>query len=143
MSFTKNDNVTRDVVNQLQSNYQWINDNAPRGRFYGDERIIPDVKSVIACGRVVLHKNKNQDNAQASVQFGKAFAADCRPHVTTGIISTSRKDVFVIIGGPGGFLAPTASGFTLKLVVLEENRDTDKDFWIAWHAYGYNTGEIV
>lgn len=146
VKFTKDDPVTLDTMNQVQANYQYIHDNAPRGRFFGDEFNVPvteNSRAVIICGRTLLQKNRNQDNAQASVQFGRAFAPECRPHVTTGIISTTRKDVFAVLGGAGGLEYPAASGFYIKLVVLEDNQDTDKDFWIAWHAFGFNTVEIA
>lgn len=138
VSFERNDIVTIDALDQLQANNQWIHDNTPRGRFYrGDTHL--DVRSVIIGGRVNVPANNKSPSARVPVKFGKAFKSECRPHVTTGIISDKRPDIFCVINGPNATDHPTDVGFD---VVVLMNPVTNKEviknaFAVAWHAFGY------
>lgn len=145
MSFVKDDVVTKDSLDQMQANYQWINDNTPRGRFYRGNGEPLDVRTLVVSGRARIRKNKKDDTGKARVRFRKAFAPNCHPHVTTGIVSDFQRRIFCVVNGPGGVNYPNANGFEIKVNIAAEKKKNDKiqkEFWIHWHAFGYRTDDM-
>jgi hypothetical protein len=141
LEFAKNDVITKDDVDQMQTNLQYIKDNTPRGRFIGPRKIHNSLNVLIA-GRTPIRKNTKSRSAYVKVEFpARAFDPGCRPAITTGIVSDQTSKIFCVVNGPGGTDYPTATGFDISVVVSKDSAQNSiiRDFWVDWHAYGYRT----
>jgi len=148
VSFEKNDVITRGSLDQLQSNLQWINDNAPRGRFVriNDEPL--DVRTVLIGGKVhfparnaamALSKKISFPKGSGSTKDG-VFNPSCRPHITTGIISDFQRRIFCAVTGPNDNNYPDGTGFRIRVYIAAEkqkNKKIQKDFFVCWQAMGW------
>lgn len=145
VEFVEDEVVLQEELDQLQSNYQWINDNTPRGRFFREEGRNQDTKLMLLCGKALVKKNNKESTASVNVTFEKSFSPACNPQVTTGVVCDFSKKVFVSLRGPGGKGMPDNTGFTLNVDIAEEKEKLDKianEFWIHWHAFGYRTDDM-
>ena len=144
--FDADEVVTRYEVDQLQSNYQWINDNTPRGRFFREElEKSVSTKLVIISGMEKIPQNNKNSTATSEVKFRKAFAPACRPQVTTGIVCDFSNKVFCSVQGPGGKGLPDSSGFVVNIDIAEpvdKNAKIKNTFWVHWQAFGYRTDDM-
>lgn len=142
MSFEQNEVITKDKLDQLQSNYQWILENTPRARFISTGGTPRENKVVLLCGRVRFPRNKKKDTAGARVRFGKAFDPRCRPHVTTSVVSVGQIKVFCVINGPGGKAYPDGTGFDVFLDIeaaSKKNNHFQRETYVHWQATGWRT----
>jgi hypothetical protein len=140
VSFVKHDTITRDVLDQLNFNYRWIQENTPRSRFYRDQGEPRPENGVLLAGKTKILENKQNDTARVNVSFSRAFAPTCRPAITTGVCADFQKKIFCVVSGPGGSNYPTASGFRVVVNVAADHADQDhikKTFWVHWSAFGY------
>ena len=145
MEFKKNDVVTLDAMDQMQANYQWIVDNTPRGQFVRLNGDRLSTRNVLVGGRVRIKRNKKEDTASARVRLGRSFSPECRPHVTTGVVSDFQRRIFCVVNGPQGINYPTSAGFDVRVNVASAKKKRDKiqkSFWVHWHAYGYRTDDM-
>lgn len=150
VEFKKHDTVTRDLVDAMQTNTQWLKDNTPRGRNIYDNGSIVDSLAVMICGRVSIPRNKKYAYAVKSVKFGTAFDSRCRPNVTTGIVSESARQIFCVVNGPDGTLLPTSSGFDIFVTADDAAAGTrtnrwaiNKGFFVYWQAMGYRADDTL
>jgi len=138
--------ITKDDMDQAQANLQWLQDNTPRGRFYGAAGKVMDVKTVVICGRVGIGKSTKDTTARRTVNFGKAFHPSCNPNVTTGVVSDGTKEIFCTVNGPGGRLLPDASGFDVVVNVpgatKKDKWKIKKPFYVYWQAYGFRADDM-
>lgn len=157
ISFVKDETITKNTMDQLQSNFQWIYDNTPRGGYFRTNGNSRDERTVLMAGRHKVMRDPKTNAGTASVSFGRGFHPDCKPHVTTGIITDKERRVWCVVNGPGGTGLPNSSGFEIKIRVMEppvkkqaeadktkkdERVQIEKEFWVAWHAFGYRPEKV-
>lgn len=144
-SFVTNDVITKDSLDQMQSNLQWLKDNIPRGR-YNYNTGYTDENAVILCGQVKIGKSKKESVVRKRIRFGKAFAPNCTPNVTFGICSDSTREIFCVINGINGAGFPDGTGFDLVVAVPDDDRkkawQIKKPFYIQWQAFGYRAEDM-
>lgn len=150
VGFKNHDTMTRDLMDQVQQNLQYVKDNTPRGRLFIKTKngvTLKDDYMVIICGRVKIPRNRKKSNSRATVKFGAAFAANCTPVVTTAICADHQRNLFIVINGPNGTNQPTSSGFEVYAAV-QDNPKTKredaikKDFYVHWIAMGFRTDDL-
>lgn len=144
MKFKKNDVITKDDMDQMNSNLQYLEDMTPHARFYKGDGTPMDIRSTIIGGRTRIRKNKKSDDARVRVSFpAGTFDADCHPHVTTGIIAEHQTKIFCVVNGPG-VAYPNANGFDIQINIAAGKKHDKivKEFWVAWHAFGYRVDEL-
>lgn len=146
MSFKDNDVITKDDTDQMQNNLQWLNDNTPRGRLYREDGPSKDAKLVMICGRISIPKSKKDNMVIKRVRFGKAFSANSRPNVTTGIIADAPTEIFCVVNGLDGQVLPTAAGCEIKVHVPDKNTSDkwkiSKPLHVHWQAFGFREDDM-
>lgn len=143
VSFSQHDPITKEEMDQLNANYQWIHDNTPVGLFYKRDSKPVQEMLVIVAGRALIKKHPKMDHAKVKVNLRKAFAPDCRPAVTTGLVTNSVK-TFCTVHGPKGANYPTATGFEISVEKSYNGRDDKikKPFYVHWMAMGYGVNRL-
>jgi hypothetical protein len=144
VNFVKHDIITKDEMDQLQTNYQWINDNTPRSRLYFTTSSQPDMMVIIA-GKKEIKANKKTDNALVKVGFGKAFAPTCRPNVTTAVNADFQTNIFCVVHGPKGINLPNSTGFEISISIAADKKKNDvikKPFFVHWSAIGFRENDM-
>lgn len=134
--------ITRDKMEQLQSNYQWIADNRVRGRFYGNGQGKKTTDIILLAGKVRIPRNLKSDTATVSVSFGAAFSSECRPVVTTGVVSDGHVAIFCTVHGLGDMNIPDSRGMEVTINIkaeLLQNDKISKEFFVDWHALGFRS----
>jgi hypothetical protein len=150
LSFKQHDTITRDQLDQVQQNLQWVKDNTPRGRFFRQTTKGPVAKDnllVVIGGKAKISKNHKGSSSRATVKFGKAFASNCNPNVTTGICADAQRTLFCVLNGPGGVNLPNHTGFEIFCAiqdnpVTKKSEFIKKDFWVHWIAMGFRTDDM-
>lgn len=145
VDFAKHDVITRDLLDIIQANNQWLSENTPRTRQIGDDGSVVDDLGIIVSGRVRIPRSKKNANSVQTVSFGKAFHPTCYPAVTTGVVSENQRQIFCVVNGPEGRTLPNASGFDIRINVDEDawvgtgkkRWKIAKEFFVYWQAAGY------
>lgn len=150
VNLAEHQTITTDILDQLGFNLQHLWEVTPRGRFVQDNNAIVSTGLVLVGGRVKISKNKKQPEQKAVVNFKTPFAADCRPHVTTGIVSSPKRQIFCTVTGLGSLDTPDHRGFEVNVVVEDATRKVtgsgqrrkkisviDREFYVSWHALGW------
>lgn len=143
VSFDKHDIVTRDVLDQLNNNTRWVQENTPRSRFYRDLLEPSAENGVLIGGMVKIAKNKKSDTATVNVSFPTAFAPDCTPAVTTAVVADFQTKIFCSVTGLDQSGYPSANGFKV-IVDVDSGKGVGikKNFWVHWNAFGYRADDI-
>lgn len=147
VSFVKHDIISRDQMDQIESNLQWINDNTPRGRLYQKNARVRSNLLVVLAGKKQINRNRKHSNAKATVKFGKAFDPTCQPNVTTGVCADFQRAIFCVVNGPNGINLPNSTGFEIQVNVQDDpttkkEEVIKKDFWVHWSAFGFRTDDM-
>jgi len=161
MQYTRDDPITKDSLDTLQSNYQWLYENSPRGRYYEASGLPLDEKTIILAGKARIRKNRKSATERTSVRFGRTFDPRCQPHITTGIISDFQRRIYCVVNGPVGIDYPNANGFDIKATVHFDEEEIKKqnkgkgknkkkkvkpkierEFFVAWHAFGFRADDM-
>jgi hypothetical protein len=150
VSFKQHDTMTRDLMDQIQQDLQYINDNTPRGRLFrgtGKGLKTQDTLLVVVCGKAKINRNRKKPDAHATVKFGAAFDPRCNPNVTTAVCADHQRNLFVVVNGPKGKNIPDSTGFEIYAVVQDDptTKKTDvikKDFWVHWMAMGFRRDDM-
>ena len=126
-------------MDQLANNVQWLFENTPRAMYTlpSGLRRVEGVR--MSAGRVLIPRRTKSDTASATVRFGNFFSSSCEPIITTGIVTTHQRKIFVIINGIGR-LNPDHTGFQVEVEVAAEGKKKDKianSFYVTWQALGY------
>ena len=141
IGFEQHDILERHIMDQNQSNLQWIKDNTPRGRVFRDSGRGIDTNLRLVVGREHIRADKKSDTARVEVKFGgNAFDADCHPHITFSVVNDLQRNIFCVVKGPRGARYPNADGFEIWVNINSEKDKNDfikKDFFVHWHAFGY------
>jgi hypothetical protein len=156
ITLNKNDTITLDLFHQLAANYQWINDHTPRSRYTLEGRDPTRDAPLIIAGRVHLKRPPKENFATARVRFPKGFHPNCRPHVTTAVVSDQQTRVHCVVAGPDGKPYPQATGFEVSVFIEPPppqkgpkepltakqkrrlaRKPVEKGVWVSWHAFGF------
>lgn len=152
IEFAKHDTITRRMLDTVQSNNQWLKDNTPRGRLIAENGAVQDKLTVLVSGRVFIARNKKYNYATRTVRFPAAFDSNCRPNVTTGIMSEGAKEIFVVVNGPSGALLPNSTGFDIQISADDAGNNASKPknrwriakgFYVTWQAMGYRRNDMI
>jgi hypothetical protein len=119
IDFVPHEPITRDKLDAMQANSQWIMENTPRGRFIPDSGPSVESELIIVGGRTVIPRYKYNRWAYATVHFGSSFEPGTYVHVTTGVVSQQKKRVHCITNGPVGTDFPDYRGFDIEIYVLD------------------------
>lgn len=143
VGFERDEIVTTDDFDQLQSNYQWINDNTPTARIYDNEGAPRELVPIIVAGRTLFTtSNSDKQTQRATINVAKAFGDKCHPHVTTGVVSAHQARVHCTVTGVGANNPlPGSKAFNIKINIAAEKPKNDKilkRIWVHWHAFGWN-----
>ena len=144
LSFVNHEVITRDKMDQLQADYQWINDNTPRGRLYRDGGVL-DYQLMLVAGKSLIRRNRKRDDQKVGVRFAKAFHPNCRPNVTTGVVADFQRQIFCTVHGPKGVNYPNYTGFEISVNIAADNKKQDvikKNFYVHWSAMGYRKADM-
>lgn len=145
VNFSKHDPITRPDLNQVVANYQWINENTPAGRSHKPNEQSVDYYTLIIAGKARIGKRPKMDSARVKVKFGTGFAPNCKPAVTTGIVSQEQRSIHCVVNGLGQINYPTATGFEISVVIDATNPKQDhikRDFFVHWSAMGYRAEDM-
>jgi len=142
--------MTRDLMDQIQQNLQFIKDNTPRGRLFrrtSSGIVLKDNLLVVIAGKTKISRNRKSSTARATVKFGAAFDPVCSPNVTTAICADHQRTLFCQVNGPGGKNLPDHTGFEIYCSVQDDptTKKTDvikKDFFVHWIAMGFRTDDL-
>lgn len=137
ISWSPGDVITDYKLGALVNNDQWLRDNSLRARYVG-HGVSRSENIRMLTGLVQIPSGKAA-NASKSVSFNGFFSDGCHPIVTTGIVSSSQRQIFATIDGPGKNLQPDRSGFTMHVHVNSNNKKQkiSRNFYVSWHAIGY------
>lgn len=137
VSWSPRDPITDEKLDNMVNNDNWLRDHQVRGR-YSANGVRFDVGIRMASGLALITSSKSADRNK-SVSFGNYFSEGCKPIVTTGIVSSSQRQIFASIDGPGSKPQPTRDGFQVHVHVNSKNkrRKITKNFYVSWHALGY------
>lgn len=150
VSFKNHDTMTRDLMDQVQQNLQYIKDNTPRGRLYKKTDrgiLLQDELLVVIGGKVRMPRNRKSPSTRASVRFGAAFDPRCNPNVTISICADAQRTIFAVVNGPAGKNLPDSTGFEVLAEVQDDPRTKKpdaikKDFSVHWIAMGFRTDDM-
>ena len=137
VSWSPRDPITDEKLDNMVNNDNWLRDHQVRGRYSGNG-VRFDVGIRLASGLALITSGKSA-NKNKSVSFGNYFSEGCKPIVTTGIVSSSQRQIYATIDGPGSKPQPTRDGFQVHVHVNSNNkrRKITKNFYVSWHALGY------
>lgn len=150
VNFKQHDVMTRDLMDQVEQNLQWIKDNSPRGRFFKKTTngiILQEDLLVIMAGKTKISRNRKKGEARATVKFAAGFDPNCHPNVVTGICADHQRTLFLVVNGPKGKNLPDSTGFEISVAVQDDPKTKKsevikKDFWVHWIAMGFRTDDL-
>jgi hypothetical protein len=134
VSWSPNELITEDKLDQIANNSQWLFENTPRVS-YNAFNLNRTTGVKIACGTVLFNGSKTAYQTKP-VYFSNFFSAASKPIVTTGVISFQRR-TFVVTNGFGVY-SPDSRGF--EMIVECESTSVNKierDFYVSWMAMGF------
>lgn len=137
ISWAPSEPITDDKLDAMVNNDNWLRDNMMLGR-YAANGVRRETGVRMASGLALITSGKSANKSQ-TVSFGNYFSESCRPIVTTGIVSSSQRQIFATIDGPGSKPQPTRDGFQVHVHVESKNKKKkiSRNFYISWHALGY------
>ena len=137
VSWSPLDPITDEKLDAMVSNDNWLRDNMVRGR-YGANGVNRDTGIKVASGLALITSGKSATRSKY-VSFGNYFSDSCKPIVTHGVVSSSQRQIFVTIDGPGSKPQPTRDGFQVHVYVNSNNKHKkiSRNFYVSWHALGY------
>lgn len=140
MRFSPDEVLTRDSMDQIQSNMTWIWENTPRGKHINENGTSRSTNILAICGKtdgwvdqlsgLPMHQSQwyRWVLAEKQISFGESFASECTPSVTLGL-----KDLGYWADLDVSVRNITSSGFVLSLVSARGFTDYE----VCWQAVGY------
>lgn len=133
LDFADHEPVTKEKLDQFQSNIQWLVENSPTTLYINNSGVAAVDSLIIVAGRVKLQTSYG--TASTSVYFNGAFDSTTNPVVTTGVGSEGYKHVWVIVNGIGTSVLPDARGFDAT-VKTTEPLNANPVVYLNWIAIG-------
>lgn len=140
MDFIDDRPITKDDLDQMQSNLQWLTDNTPRGRFVRNNNTVQEDSLVVLGGSSYIAPRPTENHALAKVRFSTAFDSDCQPSVTTGVVCNWKNKVHCVVAGPGEVNYPNSSGFDLRVKIQASTPQQEyiiNPIYVHWIAMGF------
>lgn len=137
VSWSPNDVITDEKLGAMVNNDEYLRDNMMRGRYHGNGTTrLTGLR--MASGMALITARKSA-SATKWVDFGNYFTEGCKPLVTTGIMSSSQRQIFATFDGPGNKWQPTRDGFQVHVYVVSNSKTKkiSRNFYVTWHALGY------
>jgi len=122
IDFAVHEPVTKEKLDQYQSNVQWLVDNTPV-TLNVDTAGRAGIDSLIIVGGRVRIPFVNGYGA-GRVYFNGAFASSTYPVVTSGVVSEGYKHLWVNVGGIGEALLADSTGFDIAVQTTEASNPT-------------------
>lgn len=137
ISWSPQDPITNDKLDAMVNNDNWLRDNMMVGR-YSANGVRRSQGVRMASGLALITAGKSASRTRG-VTFGNYFSESCKPIVTTGIVSSSQRQIFATIDGPGSKPQPQRDGFQVHVHVESKNKKKkiSRNFYVSWHALGY------
>lgn len=138
VSFSPNQLIDEDTLDQMNNNLVYLRDQAIDGKYQHLNGGATDKGIKMLCGRAVIAPRKG-DTAKQRVNFARMFTPDSVPVITTSITSTHQTRIFETIAGIGR-VHPNHQGFEVTVNVAAEKEKNDKisrKIYINWIAMGY------
>lgn len=137
ISWSDQEDITGEKLDAMVSNTNYLRDNMLRGN-YGANGITRDVGLKIASGLVLITASKTPIQSR-TVSFSNYFSDSCKPIVTTGVVSSSQRRIFVSVNGPGSLPMPTRDGFQVVVEVdsTSKKKSITRNFYVSWIAMGW------
>lgn len=134
------DLIDDNKMSQMANGIQHVYDNTPRAQYHTGSQYQRNQGIKIASGRVTIPKQVKKSADRKRVNFNGFFTAGCQPHITTGIMSPTQRNFWVIFEGITR-LEPDHNGFDIVIEVGEKpgkNNDTIKNtFAVHWIGLGW------
>jgi len=126
--------VTKEKLDQFQSNIQWVIDHTPVTLHVNDARQASISNLIIVGGRIKLPFKGG--STAAAVWFNGAFDSTTLPIVTTGINSEGYKQLWTTMSGIGTTALPDSRGFELAIRSMDAITTNYPYIYINWMAIG-------
>lgn len=129
--------ITDEKLDAMVSNDNWLRDNMMYGK-YSANGVNREIGTKMLSGLALITSGKSASSSR-DVSFGDTFSESCKPIVTTGIVSSSQRQIYATIDGPGNKPQPTRDGFQVHVYVQSKNKNKkiSRNFYVSWHALGY------
>lgn len=137
VSWSPNDPLEDDKLDAMVQNDNWLLENMMRGQ-YNSTGVVRETGLKFAGGLAIITSGKSASKSRY-VNFDNYFSESCKPIVTTGIVSSSQRQIHATIDGPGSKPQPTRDGFQIHVYVQSKNKKKkiSRNFYVSWHALGY------
>lgn len=138
ISWAPNEPITDDKLNTMATNDTYLRNVMVRGHYIAQG--VNRNEGIKIMGGMVAFAPTKQLHTQKNIGFANFFSTGCQPIVTTGLISTLSKMVFVSVDGPGQNLMPSSTGAQISVMPFAYqpgNRKINKTLYVAWHALGW------
>lgn len=133
IDFVKHEPVTKEKLDQFQSNIQWIVDHTPITLHVNDLQQASISNIIVVGGRVPL--NIYGTWAWGRAWFDGAFDSTTNPVVTLGLNSEKFKQVYSTMSGIDIAVLPDARGFDFT-VVVNDAVGAGELVYVNWMAMG-------
>lgn len=138
VSWSPNDPITDDKLQQMNNNDSWLFNNLARAQYAGNG-VTKAAGVKILSGLVTINPRPKSRSADVNVSFGSFFSQGCYPIVTTSTASAGQRMLWTTISGPGSALQPTQSGFQVHIYAdtLSKKKAITSKLLVGWHALGW------
>lgn len=129
--------VTADKLNTMASNADWIKNHMVKGLYSAFNMNKKDGVKIASGMKLVPEGNKQSDTV--TVRFNSFFNGSCKPVVTTGIVSSHQRRIFVSLDGIGRAF-PDSNGFQIHAFIeaeADKNKKIKHNFHVSWIAVGW------
>lgn len=133
ISFDKHEPVTKEKLDQYQSNIQWIVDHTPITLNVNSAGQTAIASMIMVAGRVTIPITNGR--AWTRVYFDGAFDYNATPIVTSGVVSDNYKQLWVGVSGIDDMIAPDSRGFDVG-VLTREAPGLAPNVTVHWIAMG-------
>lgn len=124
--------VSRDKLNQMTSNDQYIFENQPNA-FYNAHGIKKTSAIKIMAGYIWVGSGKSS-HYERDVYFGNFFSVGCKPVITTAQVIQTQSRIHCVIRGLPGQYWPDHRGFR---AVIDSDELNQKNNYFHYGCYVY------
>lgn len=137
-SWTDNEALSVEKLNQMTNNDQWLYENAPRAKYIGSGTKTAGVKIL---GARVLIGPRTTAVGTADIYFGSMFSTGCTPIITATVVPTNwQRRYFVSVNSLIGTPVPDHSGARITITSAEiaaANCKIGANVYVYIHAIGW------
>lgn len=135
IDFVEHEPVTKEKLDQFQSNVQWIVDNTPITLHVNDLGQSSISNLIVVGGRANLALTYGK--ASASILFNGAFDSSTKPVVTISVISDTYKHIWATQRGLDSSVFADARGFVVSVAAQDTyTLNLHPTVYVDWMAIG-------